>query len=555
MTKIGRYNVIGELGRGSAGGVLKAHDPSLGRLVAIKVLSPSPSFEKRPGQAAEMFFREARATARLMHRGIVEVYDVLEDPETGTPCIVMEFVGGGTLASRLAPGCPLPTEQALDFARQIAEALDYAHGNFVLHHDLKPANILLTEDGATKISDFGLAEFWGKVGSIITDTICGTPAYMPPERISGERCNPRSDLYSLGVILYRMLTGHDPFEGDQASVLLKIVNVVPHPPSKVNPGLGTELDALVAQCMAKDPNERIGSAREIVEELDRSRGKTTLISKGVPDFARQRPALVSGEGGDARASRRKILPGVKVLKPLANSKAILAAMLLTFSAVVGPSILRRRQSERAPAAWGESRASFFEESVTRPPSSPSPSSLGRAATLSGFMGPANYGRNSGTGPLESSQAARRATHRIPEALNASRPSDSTQRAGALSSKKRAESDVWKEIRVVCEYDLPAGALTVSADGRPVLSEKLRGKKNGFLGIKKSYQGRLARALRIPANTRFVSLSVISSDQSLNLSDMASADFRARGMATLRASVKEGRLVLRWDTKPHPARAG
>ncbi|MGE5325759.1 MAG: serine/threonine-protein kinase, partial [Deltaproteobacteria bacterium] len=185
MKKIGRYDVVEELGRGAMGVVYKASDPTIDRMVAIKLLMLSrPAQAGLPG-AKDIFLREARAAGRLSHPGIVTIHDALEDPESKSCYIVMEFVEGRTLEKALLTGPPFAVERALNVARQIGEALDYAHKQKIIHRDLKPANILLTDDGRAKITDFGIAKVIATEDAHRTLAIMGTPSYMSPEQVMG----------------------------------------------------------------------------------------------------------------------------------------------------------------------------------------------------------------------------------------------------------------------------------------------------------------------------------------------------------------------------------
>ena len=183
MKKIGRYDVIGELGRGAMGIVYKAADPTIGRQVALKVLSFDSSADEGTHSPQEMFMREVRAAGRLAHPSIVTIHDAFEDAETKSSCIVMELVPGKTLESILLSGHVKTVEQTLDLVRQVAEGLDYAHRNQVVHRDLKPANILVTEDGRIKITDFGIAKVLAREGVVRTVGVMGTPSYMSPEQV------------------------------------------------------------------------------------------------------------------------------------------------------------------------------------------------------------------------------------------------------------------------------------------------------------------------------------------------------------------------------------
>ena len=224
----GRYEVLKEIGRGAMGVVYQARDPKINRLVAIKTISLAGHSPEEQLEYRERFLREAEAAGRLSHPGIVTIFDVGEETETRAPYIVMEFVGGESLDKLLSRGDhKLPVPKALQLAVELAAALDCAHGEGVVHRDLKPANILLTEDGHAKIADFGVAKL-NLSNQTLAGRALGTPAYMSPEQLNGEAVDGRSDLFSLGVILYTVLTGHRPFQGNSAlTVSFKVVNREP----------------------------------------------------------------------------------------------------------------------------------------------------------------------------------------------------------------------------------------------------------------------------------------------------------------------------------------
>src|SRR5579872_2981293 len=229
MQQLGRYEILAELGRGAMGTVFKARDPRIGRIVAIKTISIASGSPKEEKEFRERFFREAQAAGRLAHPGIVTIHDVSEEGQT--PFIVMEFIAGKTL-DELAP---LPPAKALELVRQVAEALDYAHAQGIVHRDIKPANIIVTEDGRAKITDFGIAKH-GTTEFTISGQVLGTPSYMAPEQLTGEKLDGRADLFSLGIVLYILLTGNKPFAGESLTqITFKLAYQEPAPATQVNP--------------------------------------------------------------------------------------------------------------------------------------------------------------------------------------------------------------------------------------------------------------------------------------------------------------------------------
>jgi serine/threonine protein kinase len=266
--RFGRYEILTELGRGAMGVVYKARDPKINRVVAVKTISLAGQPAEEELEYRERFFREAEAAGRLSHPGIVTIFDVGEEPETRAPYIVMEFVGGQSLDKLLSRGDhKLPVERALQLTLELAEALDCAHGQGVVHRDLKPANILLTEDGHAKIADFGVAKL-NLANHTLAGRALGTPAYMSPEQLNGEDVDGRSDLFSLGVLLYTVLTGYKPFQGNSAlTVSFKVVNHDPIPATLLDTELPQGLDYIIARAMAKDRAERYQTAMEMVRDI------------------------------------------------------------------------------------------------------------------------------------------------------------------------------------------------------------------------------------------------------------------------------------------------
>jgi serine/threonine protein kinase len=306
MKKIGRYDVISELGRGAMGVVYRASDPTIGREVALKVLSLNAPSEGGTSSPQQMFMREIRAAGRLAHPSIVAIHDAFDDQENQTSCIVMELVPGVTLEKILDAGHPLTIEQSLNLVRQIAEGLDYAHRNQVIHRDLKPANILVTQDGRAKITDFGIAKVLAREGMARTVGVMGTPSYMSPEQVRGGEVDGRTDIFSLGIMIFTMLSGKKPFSGNTAAVMFKIVYEEPPAPSSLNPQLTPAHDYLVKKCLAKDRNLRYASASELLGDLDDLQHDRPLRSQAAA------PAPAPAPRGPAAAPRLDKAPAAAI---------------------------------------------------------------------------------------------------------------------------------------------------------------------------------------------------------------------------------------------------
>ena len=288
--RFGRYEILSELGRGAMGIVYKARDPKINRVVAVKTISLAGQPPEEELEFRERFFREAEAAGRLSHPGIVTIFDVGEEPETRAPYIVMEYVGGQSLDAMMqsSVGHKLSVETSLQLALELAEALDCAHGQGVVHRDLKPANVLLTQDGKAKIADFGVAKL--NFGDLTHGgRALGTPAYMSPEQLNGDAIDGRSDIFSLGVILYTMLTGHRPFQGNSAiTISYKVVNRDPVPATVLDAELPPGLDYIIDRAMAKDAAQRYQRGMEMafdIQHLREGREPWSKAKQPSPSFA------------------------------------------------------------------------------------------------------------------------------------------------------------------------------------------------------------------------------------------------------------------------------
>jgi serine/threonine protein kinase len=264
-TKLGPYEILAPIGAGGMGEVYKARDTRLDCTIAIKVL---PEYIAKREDLRARFEREARAVASLNHPNICSLFDI------GPGYMVMELIEGETLAARIDKGA-LPLDQALKLATQIADALDRAHREGVIHRDVKPQNIMLTRDGA-KVLDFGLAKSGSKPGpteetltKVLTTegTVMGTPQYMAPEQFEGKEADARSDIWAFGAVLYEMVTGQKAFQGKSYSSLLGAILSADPPPMSVKPFTPSWLERLVKRCLNKDPEDRWQSMRDVVIEL------------------------------------------------------------------------------------------------------------------------------------------------------------------------------------------------------------------------------------------------------------------------------------------------
>jgi eukaryotic-like serine/threonine-protein kinase len=357
LAKAGRYEIVGELGRGAMGVVYKATDPVIGRTVAVKTikLSAEGTGLTRPELLAR-FQTEARAAGLLTHPNIVVVFDAGE--EDGLYYIIMELVEGRSLQALLDDGHSFPLPRVLRIMEQACSALQFAHERNVVHRDIKPANLMLTGDDTVKVTDFGTAKIlqFGTVHQ--TAHVMGTPSYMSPEQVKGRAVDGRSDIFSLGVMLYEMVTGEKPFPGQNiTTVIYKIVNEEPVPPKQVDPSIHAGISAVIMRALAKDPDTRYQSCREMLEDLHNYRSlaaatgnphSTMAMSSDANATVAMSPAGLCGVHNDDTAavsrslSARAANPGqtpilrrTGVLQPVPDPKpkksvfgTILAALLL-----------------------------------------------------------------------------------------------------------------------------------------------------------------------------------------------------------------------------------
>jgi eukaryotic-like serine/threonine-protein kinase len=259
--QVGRYEILEVIGVGANSRVARAHDPMIGRLVAIKLLSP----EFAEGEARQRFLQEARVVGQLSHPAIITLHDMGIEESSSTAYLVMEFLKGQALDRILEKGS-LPMSKACAWVAEVATALGAAHRKGVIHGDIKPANILITEDNRVKLMDFGMARLTAR--ETAGTALSGTPAYWCPEQIMGKPQDARSDLFSLGVVLHELLTGHRPFDADTLQgICNRVLSSTPLPPSHSNPSLPAALDQLVAHLLAKDPSTRYSSADTLANDL------------------------------------------------------------------------------------------------------------------------------------------------------------------------------------------------------------------------------------------------------------------------------------------------
>ncbi|MFO1318807.1 MAG: protein kinase [Burkholderiales bacterium] len=297
---LGRYEVRERLGEGGMGTVYRGQDPVLDRPVAIKTINLTMAKEDLPDYEAR-FYQEARAAGGLAQANIVVIYDIGKTDRHAY--MVMEYVQGRVLREFLVEHGALGHEDAVDICSQVADGLAYAHTRGIIHRDIKPTNIMITDEGVVKITDFGIARMRSSEVKTMTGLVLGSPRYMSPEQVTGGTLDPRTDVFSLGIVLYELLTGRSPFQADNIhAAMFQALNTTPAPPSRVNQNLPRILDFIVAKAIAKDPDNRYRDAAQMAADLRSSLGQPprrrplSVLSQG--------PAPASGAGTGGGGSRR-----------------------------------------------------------------------------------------------------------------------------------------------------------------------------------------------------------------------------------------------------------
>jgi tRNA A-37 threonylcarbamoyl transferase component Bud32 len=364
----GRYRLVGRIAAGGMGEVWEADDTVLGRRVALKVLVEELAADDH---ATRRFVREARATARLTHPNVAQVYDFGRDG--GAPFLVMELLQGETLARRVANG-PFPPGEAARVAAAVADALDAAHQRGIVHRDVKPSNVMLTPDGDVKVMDFGIAAAAGETHSTTGSGLYATVAYVPPERVAGEPATPASDVYSLGAVLYELLTGRPPFSGPSPALVARAHLHDPPPPlRRLAPWVPRRLAEACEAALAKDPDKRPSSAAAFAVRLRAAAAVSHPAApepSGIPTehlrpaAGRARPDAGAGpeptramsSAGAAPASAPTVQ--VTAARPVwrrhrRRVTALLVVVLVALLAVVGARELGGRQGDGQDRPGGE----------------------------------------------------------------------------------------------------------------------------------------------------------------------------------------------------------
>jgi serine/threonine-protein kinase len=343
LSRIGRYKILGELGRGAMGIVYRAEDPNLDRAVALKTILLSDDAEGRKDYH-KRFFLEAKAAGKLTHPHIVTTYDFGEEDDFAY--LAMELLEGDDLRTRMKEG-PLAIADSVDIAQQVADGLGFAHERGVVHRDIKPGNIMLLPRGQAKIMDFGIARMRSDDFKTSTGIVMGTPRFMSPEQVAGDPVDQRSDIFSLGVVLYEMLTGTALFAGeDTPQIAHNVANVEHVPPSRLNPEVPSMLDFAVARALKKDPAVRYQDAYEFAVDL-----RTCLAELRSRDTAAKKEQNGSGTKTlklDSTGDRAPLAPAARSIA--ADTGLPLSRQFDSFAAVQRLAARNRRDRKLLAAA-------------------------------------------------------------------------------------------------------------------------------------------------------------------------------------------------------------
>ena len=265
ISQLGRYEILSELGQGAMGVVYKAKDPLIDRVVAIKTINLGLALDEKEEYEGR-FYQEAKAAGRLSHPNIVTIYDVGKSGDIAY--IAMEFLQGQELRDIMKEGGLLSVDRVLDIVAQVAQGLAYAHEHDIVHRDVKPSNIMVVSDGHVKITDFGIARMASSAVRTQTGMVLGSPKYMSPEQVMGKEIDQRSDIFSLGVMLYEMLTGQAPFAGENVNAIMyQTLNAIPAPPNSLNPDVPEMANFIVTKALTKGLEDRYQNAKDFAADL------------------------------------------------------------------------------------------------------------------------------------------------------------------------------------------------------------------------------------------------------------------------------------------------
>jgi eukaryotic-like serine/threonine-protein kinase len=516
IRQFGRYEVVAELGRGAMGVVYQARDPQIDRLVAVKTVS---LWGQEPDEEKEFrmrFMHEAQAAGRLHHAGIVSIFDVGENPENHDPYIVLEYVAGESLNRILAREKKLPLARALQLAEEIAEALDYAHAQGVIHRDIKPGNILVTAEGHPKIADFGIAKL-NLAHFTLPGKVLGTPAYMAPEQLAGEGVDGRSDLFALGVILYAMVTGHSPFQGNSATtVCFKVANREPVAASALDLSLPPELDEVISRAMAKNPDERYQRGSEFAEDV---RQLQQMFQPASTTASLRSPASGTRSIGTRTATELRKNPATEVaqaenlVRKIAR-KAPVRDLLVGAATVVALVIVGAQTKLLVTAPKAEMNSPVAAVAV---PSSSDPA-------------------------LSNSAPATTAKEAVAPRSAAGTSSRKGHGAAVQTAKQTIIPSSTLDLAV--QHQFKDATLFVWVDGKLALTRALHGGTQKRLVVFNGVHGVDSETLKIPAGKHVLRVRALSSDETIDLSKTISSEFLGGGEKALQVTFDKHNSAMR-----------
>jgi len=496
MNTFGRYEVHKEIGHGAMGIVYRGSDPEINRDVALKCLRAS--LIERGSDAARRFQREARALGRLAHPNIVSIFDAGQDERSGQTYIVMEYVKGISLAQLLKEGRSLPLEQVVEVGIQICRGLHFAHSKGVIHRDIKPGNILLSEDlKQVKITDFGIARI-DNTALTQTERLTGTPPYMSPEQCRGEHLDGRSDLFAVGALLYELLTKEKAFQGaSPLGVIHQVLNHTPYPPSIVSEDVPCILSGVVMQALEKRAERRFSTGNEMADELEMSRSRTKdfyltdAVGKTQRLEADEEPPL--GQKTSALKAR-DLLVGSACL-------FIVLALFFAFRETpkrAGHALVEHKAAN--PPESGLKKPKKEDRAQRKPHADPKPTAPSETEKKASGNSPQGLDKKH----VEPRTADPTAQHTAEEVVK-SRPSASTKKMTENTAKAQAEVDIQKGQKqakgLVYFETTPSGAdILVNGDWvglSPMSLELAAGRAHELLVQKEGYHA-LEATIEAPA---------------------------------------------------------
>jgi len=542
--RFGRYEIVGELGRGAMGVVYKARDPQIDRMVALKTV---PLRGQEPEAEAEFrlrFLNEAQAAGRLHHPGIVSVFDVGEEPETRDPYIVLEYVAGEALNRILAREKKLSLDYALRFAIEIAEALDYAHGQGVTHRDIKPGNIIITPAGHPKIADFGIAKL-NLAHLTLPGKVLGTPAYMAPEQLSGEGADGRSDVFSLGVILYAMVTGKSPFRGDNATtVCYNAANYEPVPASAVDLNLPRELDVVIARAMEKNPKNRYQRGAEFAESLRQLQAQfcpgSTTTSQAISRTATRKalpPPRLTGRPAVGMAYAVKVIRAEILKSPVKDLILGVATVILLLVVGIQANLLFTTQQEAADPGQIHAQPLQAGQSASLP--------TGAAAAVSA---------NGNGAPTQNDSAASSAVRSRGSVRKASAKTRAKAKAKSQTSESASPAPqpvrqivvALSTVQLAVRHQFKDATLSVWIDEKLALTRPLHGGTQKRLVVFNGVLGIESETLKVPAGKHTLRFRTHTADQTTDLSKTITAEFIGGDDKTLQISFDKRNASMHLD---------